>query len=461
MKCQNQLFINKILSAFLAAVLLMITLASCSDSGRTDNTQSNSPDGSETDAGNAESEPHESVYIHSGDPDNPVWAEAYLRSLPERNFDGATFFIAVADSTLFDPDGAVYLSDTIAARNRAVEEKYNISIAMEKTTADAMREELANAEMSGLNYANVCCIPMNTVGDFVLEDRLMNLRSLPALDMNAPYFNSSSVTALSAGYKTYGIAGEAMTAVTDASAVFLNKKLLESLGGDDIFDLAEGGGLTWDALYGYAALAAGLEGVVPSASMGGSTAEAVLTSVGGQIVSSGALKVPTVGFTPELLEMAASYLRPMINSAAAAGISDSVGSAFSGGKVLFTVGKLRDVTSLATGSLEFGVLPMPKASAESEYRSFVGGDALVMTVPKGNTDAEMVSLILSAINAASYGYVTEKYVDYLHVTVLSDSRSADMLEIIADSLVYDFSVAFSAHHPNIAAGTTELIRNVM
>lgn len=446
----------KILSLLLAVFTVASALSSCSG-GKSDET-SVATVGDET-AGAGE-ETHENVYIHSANPDNPIWAEAYLRSLPERDFNGATFFLAVEDSTLFDPDGAVYLSDTVTARNRAVEEKYNITIAMEKVSADTMREELANSELSGLNFANICCIPMSKVSDFVLEDRLMNLRSLPALDMDAPYFYSSSVEALSAGYKTYGIAGHATPSLSDASAVFFNKNLLDSVGGGDIFDLAESGAFTWDSFYEYASLASSLEGVVPAASMGGSTAEAVLTSLGGNIVASGVLTVPSVGFTPEALEKASSYMRSMVKNGEEAGISNDVGSSFSGGGVLFTVGSLRDISSLSSPSLSFGVLPMPKAAAEDSYRSLVDGGALIMTVPKGNTDAEMVSLVLSALNAASYGYLAEKYVDYLLVTELSNSRSADMLDIIAGSLVYDFSSAFSASHPDMAAGTTGLIRSV-
>lgn len=452
---------------FIAALLLTASsIVSCGlgERGGAEETSAFASSGGQTEPS---SDKAESVLIHTGDPDNPVWAEAYLRSLPEKDFGGATFFISSADVVLLDKNENAYLSDVIYARNRATEEKYNVSIALGKADSASMIEEITNANLAGMNYANVCCIPMGDVGAFVAGGHLMNLRSLSAFDPSAEYFNSTSVNALSAGYKTYGIAGEASPAALDASAVFFNKDLLRAIGGAEaeqsLFDSAEKGTFTWDALYKYAAMASGYEGAASCASLGGSTAEAIHTSIGGKITNSGALKTPTVAFTADDLAGTITHMRTIKELSASAGIPDdpaAASDAFTDGNVLFTFGSLRKIQSLSSEKFAIGVLPMPKASADGEIRSLVGRDALVMTVPQGSGDVEMASLVMSALNASSYGYVTEKYVDYLHLTVLSDSRSADMLELIAKSATYDLSTAFGEAHPDISAGTVELIRKV-
>ena len=72
----------------------------------------------------------------------------------------------------------------------------------------------------------------------------------------------------------------------------------------------------------------------------------------------------------------------------------------------------------------------------------------------------MVSLVLSGLCASSYGVFTEEYVDYLHASLLPDSRSADMLELITKTAVYDFSTAFNGISPELKGGTTDIVRYI-
>ena len=58
--------------------------------------------------------------------------------------------------------------------------------------------------------------------------------------------------------------------------------------------------------------------------------------------------------------------------------------------------------------------------------------------------------MLSGINAASYGYVTEQNASYLHASTLPDNRSADMFELIARGTVYDFTVTFEKTVPALS-----------
>ena len=103
---------------------------------------------------------------------------------------------------------------------------------------------------------------------------------------------------------------------------------------------------------------------------------------------------------------------------------------------------------------------MPKINEESEYRSLVSGDTLIFTVASWTTKSELVSLALSGLCAVSFGYINEKYADYLMITKLNDSKSADILDLISKTAIYDLSSAFGSIYPDILAGSVELLRRV-
>lgn len=401
-------------------------------------TQNSSPQGS------TQIPEDEKVYRYTGNPDYPIMAKAYLNALPAHDFNGSTFFITSPDVSYLDPDEIHYLSKDIAERNKAVEEKYNIRIETSRANSDFMLDDAIHAAKADMYYTNLMCIPLGDVGLFEVEGVLMNLRSIPYLDTTMPYFNQSSVTALSAGNKLYGIAGEA-TPVTDLPCVIYNKLLAEEYALPDLYSLALSGGFTWDKLLEYSALADASAGIAGAAVSGGVTYDYIFKSLGENYVYSDEMLVPTCGLTDTSLDWTATYARYMTENAAAVGITkENAVSSFAEGKVLFTIGTIGTLDDYRNTEVLVGMLPMPKENAESPYRSMVNKDALVMCVPEGTTNSEMSSLVISALNASSYGHITESIVNYFHATTLPDNRSASVLEIISHSAMYDLSTAFES-----------------
>lgn len=434
------------------AVVLSMTLPSCNGDG-----------GAET---YAQSETEETGVVteirHTGDPDLPVWAQAYLKALPDRDFNGASFLITSPDTTLFDPDGIKYLSDTVSSRNKMVEDKYNITVSAISADAESMLDDAKSSALSGMYYSDVMSIPIGKTALFVAEGVLTNLRSLPSLDLSKPYFNQSSVEAMTAGYDTYGVAGEATPASQDLPAVFFNRDLIDSLTDMSPYDDAEGGTFTWDRFFEYAALCDSSEGIAGAVCAGGSAYDTIYVSSGGTYVTSEAGSVPTVSVTHEALTAPMELVSRIRSSGMSAGVtSETAADTFASGRALFAIGSIRNIDSYRSVSVNIGVLPIPKADKDSPVRSLVEASAPVLTVTAGATGGEFVGLVLSGLCAASYGYVTEKYVDYLHATVLPDNRSADILELISNSAVYDFTAAFGDSMIPLYDGTVGIVREAM
>lgn len=397
----------------------------------------------------SESEGDETVYRYAGNPDYPLLADAYLNALPDMDFGGKTFIITSPDTTFLDPDAVRYVSDTVKKRNDAVCEKYNINIEVTESDPATMIEEAKKARLAGMYYTDIMCLPISEVCVFDAEDLLMNLRSLPHLDLSRPYFNASSVEAMTVGYRTLGVAGEA-TPTSDLPCVIFNRSALGKTVSNELYSLAEDGDITWDKLFEYFAIAEGMDAVTSSVLAGGESVDCIFASLGEKFISSSGNIVPTVATQRNSFDWSATYARPMLSATSAAGIlREDAAKAFSEGKALFTVGKVEELDDYRTTDVQVGILPMPKMTADASYCSLAGDTSLVMTVPAGTTNNEMISLVLSGMNAASYGYVTEQNATYLHASTLPDNRSADMFELIERGTVYDFTSAFEKTVPTL------------
>ncbi len=457
MKQRKNSLLLRIVSV-VAAVLLCLSVVSCGDGDAPGADASDTWESTET----PETEPEtEKVLLHGDNPDNPVWAEAYLKALPVKDFEGATFFITSTDTTMFDPDGVSFVSETVARRNEALEKKYNISVSCAETDINTMAKESTKAILAGLYYTDIMAIPFDETGAFASAGLLTNLRSLPHFDTDKPYFNESSVDALSVGYNIYGVAGEATPAASELPVVVFNKTLADSLGSGDLYGDALAGRFTWDRFFEAASLADTAEeaGVVCTT---GAPAEYIFASVGQRFIESREMRVPTVGFANYSMDEAASILRRIREKSSLSGVSpEGAVSVFSSGYAMFSICNMNELDKYRTDAVEMGILPMPKSSEEDSYRSLVGPDALILTVTRGSTNSELVSLALSGLCAASYGYINEEYADYLHATTLPDNRSASVVELITKSAYYDLSTAFASTVPGLTSGTRGLVSGIM
>lgn len=448
-----------LIAALLSATLLLI---SCSSSAPNSTEPLESAPSTEVSDSSTQTEKlPETVIIHSGDPDNKIKAEAYLAALPSRSFDGASFIITSPDTALFDPSEVSYLSKSISERNTAVEEKYGVTISCTKSDVGTMLEEAKKNAAAEMFYSHVMVLPMTSVPYFANENLLMNLRSMPLLDMSQPYFNSSSADALSLGNKTFGIAGEALPPSTGLCAVFYNKNVADALGITELYDLSLDGGLTWDKMHEYYATAAA-GGYVGAVTDGDDVIDAIYISTGQRFISSAEGKIPSVATANYSMNAAATQYRTVVSDAQAAGITkEGAVDAFKSGNVLFTFAKISELDKLNGSSVRLGMLPMPKLDTDSPYIHLADSTAKVFTVTNGVTDSAMVSLVLSALNAASYGVMTETLSDYLHATTLPDSRSADIFELMSRSTYYDLASAYAPNISAVSAGTTGLVRYII
>lgn len=419
---------NKLLRAF-ALFLVILLLSSCSGG-----TAVPGETGAESQSVIPPQE-KETVYVYADDPDNEVYAEAYLDTLPDKDFGGSTFFITSDDTSLFDPDGMVFFSDRVYERNKKVEEKYNIKITTSKDKTENILSGASAAVNSGMYYSDLMVIPFGNVIQFASAGVLTNLDVLPLFDMSAPYFNRSSVSALTIGNSVYGISSEA-TPTMDFPALFFSFDRFGEDGSRDLYETALSGKLTYDTLNEKTSsvMTDDVRGFVSSTD---NTAGFLYQAGGGNIVVSAEGFSPFVDVKGDVAEKIKSLSGGMLSLTGSALSAAEGKDMFKKSDALCTVGRIDAIGSYRKDGASFGVLPIPKMSEEDAYRTPALSSSEIITVTKGSVDITLVSLAISAVSASSYGSVRERYADYMHAMSLPDSESADVIEMMSENVVFD------------------------
>lgn len=406
--------------------------------------------------------------------DSYAMSRRYLSELPERDYGGSVFFITTPSEDYIDPDDVGSVVSRLAAeRNEDVEEQFGVTIITSVADASTMLAELSASVASDSYYTDLLMLPIYMIGNFRAADTLVNMRTLPFFDIEQPYFYAESSDMTSGGYSTYGVAGHASISPSSFSAMFMNKSVLSDAGIDpySLYSEVVRGTWTWDRAMETveAVRTLNLEREVGGQAAyytvtAQNTAERlpdlIFKSEGNDYVKAGRRSVPVIGYTVKSAQRAMDILSDIYNDARS--VTDSTAGAvscFAGGESAFLVDYLYIMSWMTGAAADWGVLPLPKGSEGEEYRTLISNTEYVFAVPKDHTNGEIPAIILSALNAASYGYIYDEYVDYHMENILRDNDSVNMLDLILDTASFDFALAFGNAYPTVAAATYRLIRD--
>ncbi|MBQ8369610.1 MAG: hypothetical protein IJY35_06500 [Clostridia bacterium] len=405
--------------------------------------------------------------------DGRAMAEQYLSELPERDYGGAVFFITTPATEYIAPeDMESPVSKLAVERNAKVEETLGVSLVMSLTNADTMLTELKQAVSAGDYYTDLLMIPVYMIGNFRIEETLINMRSLPFFDIDQPYFNADSSAMTSGGFTTYGVAGHASISPSSYTALYMNKTVLTEAGADPdaVYSSVVAGEWTWDE---YLKLNEAVRGLNETRTSGGLSAyytftaentasrvpDLIFKASGNEFVTTGTRRRPLIGYTLDEVQPAMDVMKTLYNDSMS-NISADGGAvtAFAEGKSAFLADYLYVMNWMTNADADWGIVPLPKQTADGDYKTLISNNELVFAVPVNHTNGEFAAITLSALNAASYGYIYDEYVNQSMLHVLRDNDSVNMLDLILDTASFDFALAFGSAYPKIANATYRLIR---
>jgi len=118
---------------------------------------------------------------------------------------------------------------------------------------------------------------------------------------------------------------------------------------------------------------------------------------------------------------------------------------FSKGRSIFVTGILSDTDIFRAMEDDFGILPYPKYNEQQKnYHSTSRDNLSVFAVPVDAKNPGMTGLITEAMCIASYEEVVPVYYEVVLKDKMSrDENSKDMIDLIRDSLVFNFGYLHS------------------
>jgi len=144
---------------------------------------------------------------------------------------------------------------------------------------------------------------------------------------------------------------------------------------------------------------------------------------------------------------------------------DGMMRGFLEGRVMIRAGGFDELEGLRDSEIDMGVIPYPMWDEnQGYYATHCDASYGLICVPMTASDVERTGFILEAMAAYTYKYCIPAFYDVaLGTKAVRDEGSAEMLDLIFDSIVYDFGYVFDSWHgctwtlPRLmVAGSTDL-----
>ena len=392
-------------------------------------------------------------------------SQNYLNQINNVDPEGDFFTVATTGFDLKTDNDSVSYSNALSERCKIVEDKFGTRISeLVCADPDTMLSDLYTSYLSGVYYSDIMVIPVSAVADFAAKGMLMNVNSLPFADYSAPYFDPDAMEQFTVGKKVYAASGDFNRDIGSYYCLFVNRSILDECGIKMPFDSVIDGTWTWDKLYEMIVSVNGINKSVKGIAYPDENefADIVFASSGAKYLADNGNQ-PKASFADGSTADAVDAFRRIVKSGLGNNVSSS-STKFTDGDVLFFISTVDMIKQLSTTEISWCILPLPKLHESDEtYFSRAASSYPVVTVPINNGYVEDTSYILSALNAASSGWLDDAYYDMLVEKYARDAYALNMLDYVcgikAGRLSFDLAKTMSYRNGDIGAGTYGVIRD--
>ena len=453
--------LKRITAVLIALLMLVPTLASCSDNTpaetkETTSQQETAQTAESTDASSDESEtederikPNIPESADFGGDDitflhwyNPAWTET-VRQSRDIYAEGIT---------------GEAINDAVYNRNVKIEDAYKVKIALQLEQSTDIASMVGQQVTAGDSTYDVVYQILSAAPALIQKSYFHNLFNVPNIDLEKPWWDQNSISSLS----TMGILPLVSTSINvndkDATAALaFNKTIASNNQLEDLYTLVREGKWTYDKLTEMAEAtyndSNGDGTMTPDDVYGFLGGRDVIDSLyhgsGSQFITKNENDEFVFTFGTERDVDVISKGIDIVNSSwyfnhhAWKDQSDILyRQIFETGHGLFFWMRLDDVTNMRAGDADFGIIPIPKyEEAQDKYYSLVSQHTTgLMSIPItcAGDELSMVGMVLEALAAESHYTLIPEYIETSLKTKNSrDAESADMLDIILGNRVFD------------------------
>lgn len=390
---------------------------------------------------------------------------SYYDTLNLPDFGGDTFTILARtnriDEVFSETETGDVVSDAIFQRNQAVEDRLNINIEVIDQAGDwANKANFLNYVnsniMAGDDAFQLIMGYMNYMPSTVTEDLYMNINDLPYIDLDQTWWTSGFNDNAEINGKLYLAMGDmCLLALKNAYCVYANSTLLEQYGhnNDELYTAVREGTWTFDMLTEIAKnVSSDLDGDgdldvddLHGIGMHTMPLRALVQAFGIDLTTRDSNGMPQIALYGERLISA--YEKVMAVCQSDYRFNENNAEKFRNNRTMFYFEVLNSSAGTHLREMEsnYAVLPMPKYDEEQEsYRTETVDESSIMLIPITVKNTELVGAALEALNYESNRLIVPAYFNTaLQSKYARDEESIEMMEIIRQSMYYDFGYIFA------------------
>lgn len=360
------------------------------------------------------------------------------------------------------------INDAVYTRNREVEELLNVKFGVVPILKMSSTDEITKPILAGEN--NFYFISANGTGMVnVLNNNgmLIDLAGIDTLDLSASWWDQASVAEFQIAGFQYAVTGDYNFYNKGAPITnFFSKKLVDDLNLDDPYQKVRDGKWTLDVMLDYARTAArdlngdgvmtaeedcwGLEGehsTVREFVYGCGQRISDRDSDGNIVITINTQQTATVveKFVPFMRDKNVCIYAQDYGSKYASAYFDLMLPRFTADCAMFYSNQLLVALDLRDMNSDFGILPLPKFDeSQTDYCGSTSYSWHTFTqVPVTNNDLDMTGEVLNALGYYSQQLITPAFIEQTVLTkTMRDDDSAEMMQLIFDSMTYDVAILF-------------------
>jgi hypothetical protein len=406
--------------------------------------------------------------------------------LPDISFGGYNFKIYAEEDhygDLYAEEGSTgdIINDAVYARNKAVEERFDITISPVFYSSDWNRMmDGEKAILSGANAFDLMSLHGRVAFAYADRNLLADwFEHMSYIDFSAPWWNAEAVAELSVGGRLYFASGDlSYTGLSSAVCLIFNKDLFLNLNIEYPYGYVADGTWTLDKFIAIvksgAADLSGKGALSPDSGRYGFDMisvwhypTAVVYCGGDRVMKKDELTGEHVFalFSERTADILDKFFDMLGSGAAVIAHEEKRGNPdgieiFRDGRALFTDGGMDNIIRLRAMEQEIGILPVPKYDESTpKYYTLVEAYARMIAVPVTQEDFIRTSIITEALSIGGYETVIPEYYEKALKTKYSrDYESAEMLDYIRDGRVFDFGYLNEAASGVLASVGAALVR---
>ena len=448
--------LTKLLALLLALLMLVGTFAACGET-----TDGSNPQGS-TGVGETESE----TELTDSLPNDLDYGEDEV-VIYSRYREGWTSGEIAVQELINEP-----VNDAVYERNRAVEERLNVtivSVAEASNNAYDVVEKAAKAVRANLDDYDVLASSCYVATNESLNSTFADMRKSLYIDFDQPWWSQGFNEVMEyQGAQFCGLSSALLSQYRFAFVTLFNKDLFTDVGQPFLYEAVENGTWTLDKQTELVPLFHRDDGngkqdaegdVYGLVSNDYISVDPYWSACNVDILKKNADGDYELVFqSPKLFDVCEKTLKLFYECGDATynikhyGLDDEqndIREMFANGYAAMATVRIMELEagSIRNMEQEFGVVPMPKFDeAQKEYRTLLHDQFTVMCVPTTVTgdNLDMVSAVMEALASASYKTVRPAYYETtLRTKIAQDPQSAEMFDIIVDNVYIDAGIIYT------------------